>query len=640
LALIQEREPLKLEEFPGMVQSWLLAAGGFAALGLLIWMLFQVARLVEPGGYRRRPTLRPGWLVVAVVGGAVLMLVPPALRVLWNALGWIDPTNPPGARSTMAQPFKDLFAMGTWDLGLLFGACSVLVLVLLPVLTNVPRLRMRRIWALAKLSFKEALRRRVLWGFSFFILIFLFASWFLPYKPEDQVRNYVRAVHWAMTPLLLLTAGLLAAFSIPGDLKSQTMYTIVTKPVERFEILLGRFLGYTLLMTLVIVVMNLLGLVYVARGVDEEAAEESLRARVPVYGQLTVKNPKNVGYEWEYRQYITGSSEDEAVYTFPSLPRDLAERTEPVRCEFTFDIFRTTKGEENKGVFCTFIFENWQWDPKRLDEYGLERSKILDQPDPAVVERGRREGWSAEKRLAVLNEGLAEKFGYYELPSKEVVDFHTLSVEVPAGLFKNLTAYDARSARPPLRVVVRCESPTQYLGVARHDFYIVDRERSFAANFLKGGALSLWFRVILVIGLALTCSTYLSGVIAFLVAMVIYLLGNFLDFIETVAQGKALGGGPVENFIRLATGAHTSVPLEESPGVTLAKAADFAFQRALSLVYYFFPDVDRFDLTDYVANGFDVGGGHLIVTALFLAGYLLPWMILGFYLMRSREVAS
>src|SRR5207253_8446618 len=132
------------------------------------------------------------------------------------------------------------------------------------------------------------------------LLVFLFASWFLPYKPEKQVRNYVSVVFFAMTILLILTARILAAFSIPADLRRQTIHTIVTKPVERFEIVLGRFLGYTLLMTAVLAVMTLLSLIYVARGVDEDARQESLRARVPVFGDLRIDNGKNVGREWAY----------------------------------------------------------------------------------------------------------------------------------------------------------------------------------------------------------------------------------------------------------------------------------------------------------------------------------------------------
>ena len=482
----------------------------------------------------------------------------------------------------------------------------------------------------------------MLWAFSALLVVFLFASWFLPYKPEDQVRNYVRAVYWTMTPLLLMTAGLLASFSIPADLRSQTMHTIVTKPVERFEIILGRFIGYTSLMTLVLLVMNLLSLVYVARGVDQEAADESLKARVPIYGELYVRNPKNVGYEWEYRQYITGAAVDEdATWIFYDLPKTLAQGDEPVRCEFTFDIFRTTKGEENRGVFCTFLFKGAKWDERQLDQYQQERDRVLsEQPDPQLVEQARREQWSNDKLLAVRLNPLAEKYGYYELPSKEVVDFHTLFVDVPAGLFKSAPSAAAPpSQRPPLQILVRCESATQYLGVAKHDLYLLAAERSFPVNFFKG-AVGLFYRLCLVIGIALTCSTYLSGVISFLATMVIYMLGVALDFIKTVAEGKTPGGGPLEAAIRLGTGAALALPLEDTPGVSIAKEIDKVFQWTLGLGLHAIPDVDRFDLTDHVANGFDVGGVLLTGTGLYLAGYMLLWLVLAFYLIRSREVAA
>jgi hypothetical protein len=433
-----------------------------------------------------------------------------------------------------------------------------------------------------------------------------------------------------MTPLLLMTAGLLAAFSIPADIKSQTMHTIVTKPVERFEIILGRFIGYNLLMTMVLVVMSVLGLVYVARGVNQEAADESLKARVPLYGNLVVTNPRNVGYEWDYRQYITGAVADEyATWTFPRLPMDLADRKDTVRCEFTFDIFRTTKGEENKGVFCTFIFMTWQWEPSRQNEFNQERQQLLSQ---ARVD--------AAKRIE-QNNALAEKYGYFEILSKEVTDFHTLSVDVPAGIFRNLHDWQKLTKRePPLRIIVRCESATQYLGMAKHDLYLLDAERAFAPNFIKGGVLGLWFRLSLIIGLGLTCSTYLSGVISFLTAISFYISGLFLDFIKTVAEGKSIGGGPMENAIRLGSGGPGTAPLEATPALQFAQGADKIFEFGLQHVMNLIPNVDRFDFTAYVAEGFDVSGGHVVLTAIVLCAYLLPWLVLAFYLMRSREIAA
>src|SRR2546430_1730976 len=134
-------------------------------------------------------------------------------------------------------------------------------------------MRLRRIFALAKLSFKEALRRRILYAFAGFILVLLFASWFLfDTKPEDEVRTYVDVVFTVMTPLLLWAAILISAFSLPDDIKNQTIHTVVTKPVERFEIILGRFLGFLALMTLVLLTLTGVSLLYILREVHPEAA--------------------------------------------------------------------------------------------------------------------------------------------------------------------------------------------------------------------------------------------------------------------------------------------------------------------------------------------------------------------------------
>jgi hypothetical protein len=239
-----------------------------------------------------------------------------------------------------------------------------------PFARNLARLRWRRIGALARLSFKEAVRRRVLYAFSALLLVFLFGSWFIDTKPEHQVRTYVGVVFLAMSVLLLFTAALVACFSIPADIRQQTIHTVVTKPVERFEVVLGRFLGFFALMTLVLLFMTAVSLVYVLRGVNPEAAAESLKARVPLNGELRFENTGdaqkavNVGREWDYRSYITGPMPGQdpqtAVWEFPSLPRALAGR-EQVRAEFTFDIYRTTKGQENKGVACWFAARTWRY---------------------------------------------------------------------------------------------------------------------------------------------------------------------------------------------------------------------------------------------------------------------------------------
>src|SRR5205814_148414 len=132
---------------------------------------------------------------------------------------------------------------------------------------------------------------------------------------------------------------------------------IVTKPVEKFEIVLGRFLGYGMLLTAGLTVVSLLSLLYVVRGVNTEAQKESYKARVPVFGHLafigtTKATGDSVGREFDYRGYISGPSQamqnfprQYAVWWFDEVPAELANREGPVTFEFTFDIFRLSKGE-------------------------------------------------------------------------------------------------------------------------------------------------------------------------------------------------------------------------------------------------------------------------------------------------------
>jgi hypothetical protein len=641
-----EQNPLSWQHLPAALYQWIEAAGGFAALGLGLWLIFRLIRSQPILNDNTGISLR-AWLVGSLVVGLVLAFLPALCFTVWDALGLGAPAPTRAAvKGSWARNLGRLITNpegGTRDF-LFLPSALALGAVLVPFLFDLGKLRGRRIWGLAKLSFKEAIRRRVLWAFSFLLLLFLFASWFLPHKPEDQVRNYVEVVYGAKTLLLLITAGLLACFSLPTDLRNQTIHTIVTKPVERFEIIAGRFLGFTFLMTIVLAVMSLLSLVYVTREIDADAKEESFKARIPVYGDSKVytfkgtelqEGGKSVGREWSYRQYISGGGKEKATWTFADLPRDFASKTN-VRCEFGFDIFRTAKGKyENKGVECTFTFMNWKC-PAILDpekERELSQQFVQNQSQAVNVDQANQE-FAGEK-------------GFFEARGIEVVDYHTLGVNVPGELFRDLSELSKQKGEraPALMVVVRLDDLNQLLGVAKYDFYLVEDEgeNNFWLNFLKG-SMGLWFRLCIVIGLGVACSTCLSGIIAFLVTMALYLGGMNLDFIREVASGQNTGGGPMEAIMRIQEGKNLIAPLDETPMAKVMQSLDVGFEWTLRRFLNLLPDVSRFDLTNYVAQGFDIGvigrDNSLLLHGMLLAAYLLPWVVLGHYLMKSREIAA
>jgi ABC-type transport system involved in multi-copper enzyme maturation permease subunit len=624
-----DRDPMRIQDVPAQLFYWTVIAGGWAACGVFLWLLGVYTRMRAEERARIAPWKRG--IFLTSVGISLLAYVIAGLAWLTQFLPKI-PERP---------------AYITFYYALIVGGVAALVAACLPFLAGLTSLRFRRIWALAKLSFKEAIRNRVLYGFSAMLLVLLFGTWFIPYKPEYQVRSYVGLVYWVMKILLLVTAVILAAFSIPTDIRRQTIHTIVTKPVERFEIVLGRFLGFTLLMTLVLLLMTSVSVVYVLRGVDPAAAEESLKAREPFYGMLHFENTgneqkgTNVGREWDYRSYITASPPNQepqyAIWDFPNVPRSLADR-DSVRGEFAFDIYRTTKGFENRGVSCKFEFQTANFNDRSKDSYYTELSRLRDK--------------GSQLSDAAIYDELAEKYGYYALDAKDITDYHTQYIDVPAGLFRNIfQASPASAARPnasPLqaRVSVTQQSSTQYVGMAKYDFYWrLDDPKgghemaAFAANFYKG-AFGLWLRLCLVIGLAVALSTYLSGVISMLVAGMLYLGGGAIDYIQSVAFGTAAGGGPMEALFRLANRQVALIQLEEGTAATLATSSDVVFRWFIRRVLDLIPDVNRYDMTTYVGEGFNIPWMQLLLDCGTLALYLLPWFIVAYYLLKWREIAG
>ncbi|MSU77339.1 MAG: ABC transporter permease [Gemmataceae bacterium] len=682
-SLYLERAPMHWAQLPAAFGEWLQNAGAAAAVAIALVCISSFAQRSAKDYNFIHIAGRTVAFWTYLLYGFFASVACYAVIVLawigrWMGVPGVDALLP-RLNATMPSTIGDLI--------LTIAGAIALTVALTPVLMDiVSRLSFGRIWALALLSWKEAIRGRVIWVFGAMALIFLFAHWFVPYKAEDQLRNYVRVVFWSMTPLFLVLAALLGAFSIPNDVKNNSIHTVVTKPVEPFEIVLGRFLGFGSLLTVGLFVVSSLSLLYVVRGVTDEAAQESFTARIPIYGKLHFVGTKaaqkgdSVGREWSYRSYITGPSHNTsdkfrqfAVWDFAAFPEDLANRIEEVLFEFSFDIFRLSKGdakEEGRGIRVTFAFvdprvfrspdanfqsiELRELVKKMEEERSKEFEPIRARFEKAKQGRSKEEVGELTAQRRADEEKVREKYrNLYRIHQEtgiEVIDYHTQQVLVPPSAFKAfLIDHDKRvtqgeNALPMLRVFVSVDKTqqSQMLGVAQADFYMVPHVMPFWQNFLKG-TIGMWCTHMLVLAIALAMSTYFSSVISFIATIFLYLCGMSLDYMREIAEGRLDGGGPAESAIRITKGLPVAARFDEAtPMNTVIKTLDQLFSWWIGRIISMFPDVGRHDLHLYVANGFDIGWIDVLLVdnLLPLGGYLLPWAVLAYYLMKMRETAN
>lgn len=116
-----------------------------------------------------------------------------------------------------------------------------------------------RIAAIAGNTLLELVRLKVFYFLLIFALLIIGSSAFMvnfTFQEQFQVLKDVSL--GAMSIFTWLLAVLSTAMLLPKDIEDRTLYTILAKPVPRFEYLLGKLLGVLILLLIATVVMGVM----------------------------------------------------------------------------------------------------------------------------------------------------------------------------------------------------------------------------------------------------------------------------------------------------------------------------------------------------------------------------------------------
>jgi len=110
-----------------------------------------------------------------------------------------------------------------------------------------------RIWAIALNTFREAARMRVLYGVLVLVLganLFALVLGEMAYHEEARVARDVGLA--GMSLFGSLTAILLGLFLLYNEVQRRTIHAIVSKPIERWEFVVGKWLGMALILSVLV----------------------------------------------------------------------------------------------------------------------------------------------------------------------------------------------------------------------------------------------------------------------------------------------------------------------------------------------------------------------------------------------------
>lgn len=255
------------------------------------------------------------------------------------------------------------------------------------------RLSVRRIWAISSVCFAESIRRKVLWVVPLAILGIIAVS-LLQHAgdPQESIRQTIKFCLFASGLMVTVTAVILACTNLPREIENRVIFTIVSKPTTRLEIVLGKVLGFVRVSGLIVLIMGVFTFAYL--GIENQRLGSQLAERIKTEkdkstletlrgyqtaGLLSTKSLETpVDFQiWEHEptatdtHWVTGGY----GYTF-MVPFDLSEEDRAALEAATNDL-------EHKAIMV-------------INTMHLKRNK----PSPT------EEQWIVGRKLALENQGI------------------------------------------------------------------------------------------------------------------------------------------------------------------------------------------------------------------------------------------
>jgi hypothetical protein len=191
-----------------------------------------------------------------------------------------------------------------------------------------------------------------------------------------------------------------------------------------------------------------------------------------------------------------------------------------------------------------------------------------------------------------------------------------------------------------LRIEIRCISPTQYLGMAESDLYLLSSEGNFGFNYMKG-LFGIWLQALVLTAIGVFAGTFLSWPVALLTTIAFFIAGQIaFGFLIDFTRQAVLGGGPFESLIRLLTHDNQMSDLAPTAGAIIAKTLDSLVMPVMSMLVYVVPNFQALDVSNTVADGYAVSWGLIVANTLLALAYALPFSIVAYFILKNREVAA
>ena len=448
---------------------------------------------------------------------------------------------------------------------------------------------MRSIWAVAKNTVKQALRMKIAVVFIILLLVLLPVIGITTTGDETLKGRLQTFVSYglSLTGLLLcLLTIIVSVYTVTSDIKYRQIYTVITKPIRRFQFLLGKLLGIILLDVALLVLFS--SFIYIFAMYMPKffraTEDEIVRADNEFYTARAALTFPEVDVSQEVEAKYKELEESGRLPTDYSREQVIAELTAQAKLkQRAADVGQALIWEfDNIKPLTKSMFIRFKYDvavtPPDMQIYGRWYAG-----DPGYVKTGEQP--STEPFEKILKHSV-DTFHEIEFPASVVPEDGHLAIA-----FMNLPLNRTSITFPPDGLAILYKADT------------------FTANFIRA-VLLIFFRLIFLACLGILTSTFVSFPVAILVCLVLFSTAAVSNFV-------------IESF--------------DSLGSNMSAVYSYSIKWMIRLL----PQFDKFNPTSFIVPARLLSWpivAQCAVFMVFIKSFIL--LILAFIIFGTREIAK
>lgn len=476
---------------------------------------------------------------------------------------------------------------------------------------------MKQIWALTRAVLIESFRKQFL-----FVLVAAFVAIVaVPYILGGQtVESTLRvSISWSLAVISLFGLVIvlfLAGTSLPREIRSGHLQLLVTKPVNRLQVVLSRFFGYSILLGIFVLLTGLVmvGSLRITQSVmggsqpsEDEDSEPVLIARQTLepdsfrFERLTARD------QTVYRGRVV---EDPTWEEGERLMISARQGTDHV-AQWTFDnpVQEGTSGN-TRELHMTL----------EGSASGQRRGFRVRIRVQGLVERARHEhdgsGSSSEQNAQAGPPEESTPQEQMQSTEMERVAEEQFLVDVESGQDISRTLPEIPAAVDQLRVLVGPTSPTVDMQFYRGSVHLSESGYGFEWNLTRA-LLLIYFMFLVLIAFIVSITTLISGPIAICAGLLFYATASAYEFLERALQTVQR----TLDVSRIEDPGHVHLQPDEFPS-WLLEYSNFVLENVMAVI----PNFSMFRADGELIDGWliqnelliNAGGDALLFCTLFL----------------------